>query len=110
MELNPIHPAFGAEVLGVDLRRLSDTELEAIRQAQQRHGVLVFRQHGLSDEELGRYAAQFGPLQGLTLGGGPADQHVFSLSNMDAQGNLLPPSDRTLRISDANRLWHTDNT
>jgi alpha-ketoglutarate-dependent 2,4-dichlorophenoxyacetate dioxygenase len=111
MELRPIHPAFGAAVTGIDLRRPLDAPtLQALQAAQDRYGVLVFPRQGLTDEELERYASNFGPLQGLALGGGRNDQHVFSLSNMDAEGNILPPTEPKLRINDANQLWHADNT
>jgi alpha-ketoglutarate-dependent 2,4-dichlorophenoxyacetate dioxygenase len=110
VELRPVHPIFGAEISGIDLRAMSSAERDAIARAQAHYAVLVFPGQRLKDDELARYASHFGPLQGLDLGGLGADQHVFSLSNMDADGKLLPRNDRRLRVNDANQLWHADST
>ena len=43
IQVRKLTPGCGAEVLGVDLNRLSNSEMEAVRQAYVDHGVIFFR-------------------------------------------------------------------
>src|SRR6266436_8267024 len=52
LTITPAHPAFAAEVSGVDLtRRLDDATFERIAVAFDDYSVLVFRGQALSDEQ-----------------------------------------------------------
>src|ERR1041384_2958990 len=64
MEIIPLSPVVGAEVIGVDMRRpLGAEEIRALDQAFTRHGVLLFRRQPLSPAELVAFSRQFGALQ-----------------------------------------------
>jgi taurine dioxygenase len=73
----PVSPALGAEITGVDLRKpLDDASVKAIRDAFDKHVVLVFRGQELSEEDQLRAAGYFGkvrirrrPANGRTPGG-----------------------------------------
>jgi taurine dioxygenase len=59
----PLSQACGAEITGVDLTRpLSSVTVRAIRQAWNRHLVLVFRGQNISQEDQLRFASYFGEL------------------------------------------------
>lgn len=61
--ITPLSPACGAEISGVDLTRpLSARQVAAIKDAWNRHLVLVFRGQELSQEDQLRFAAYFGDL------------------------------------------------
>ena len=60
---NPIHPLFGVEVAGIDLTRpLDDATFAEIRDAFERHSVLVFRDQRLTDGQQVAFSRRFGPL------------------------------------------------
>lgn len=52
----------GAEVLGVDLRRLSNSEMETVRDAYRDHGVIFFRDQQLTPEEHIAFARRWGEI------------------------------------------------
>ncbi|MEI9997149.1 MAG: TauD/TfdA family dioxygenase [Rhizomicrobium sp.] len=52
----------GAEVLGVDLRHLTDADLETIREAYAAHGVIFFRDQALSEDEHIVFAERWGAI------------------------------------------------
>lgn len=55
-------PGVGAEITGVDLRRVSDAEFEAIREVYADQGVVFFRDQELSEEDHIALAERFGPI------------------------------------------------
>ena len=77
MSVEPLSPALGAEIKGVDLRRpLDDATVKAINAAFDQHVVVVFRDQDLSEADQLRAAGYFGkvhvrrrPANGRTPGG-----------------------------------------
>jgi alpha-ketoglutarate-dependent taurine dioxygenase len=77
MSVEPLSPALGAEIKGVDLRRpLDDATVRAINAAFDEHVVVVFRDQELSEADQLRAAGYFGkvhirrrPANGRTPGG-----------------------------------------
>ena len=61
--IQPITPALGAEITGIDLsRRLNDDEFGAVHRALLEHGVLFLRDQDLKPHDLIDFAGRFGPL------------------------------------------------
>ena len=61
--VEPLSPALGAEIKGLDLSRdLSAQTIADIRDQWNQHIVLVFRDQGLSEQQQLRFAAGFGTL------------------------------------------------
>lgn len=60
MQVKPVAGSLGAEVLGVDLRRLNDTLNKEIRRAFLKHKVLFFRDQELNSQEYLDFAATIG--------------------------------------------------
>ena len=91
--ISPAHPAFAAEVSGVDLtRRLDDATFERIAVAFDDYSVLVFRGQALSDEQQMAFSERWGPLETTvrTLGGEDRlGAHIVDLSNTDPDGKLI---------------------
>jgi taurine dioxygenase len=98
----------GAEVRGVDLARLTDREVEAIKEAWYRHDVLVFRGQRLTDDHLLAFSRHFGvldppPNQGAGRKSPPGYPDVYVVSNVvDAQGEPIGA------LGDGEAAWHTD--
>jgi alpha-ketoglutarate-dependent taurine dioxygenase len=64
IEVTPLHPTLGAEVRGVDLSRPVPPEVFAeIEAAFNRHGILVFPDQPLTDEQQLAFSRLFGPLE-----------------------------------------------
>lgn len=62
MKVVPVSGALGAEVVGVDLRSVSDEEFAQVRSALHDFEVLFFRGADLAEEEQLSVAGRFGPL------------------------------------------------
>ncbi len=54
--------AVGAEISGVDLRRLSDADFAAIERAWHSHSVILLRGQKLRDDDLLAFSRRFGEL------------------------------------------------
>ncbi len=111
----PLHPLFAAEVGAIDLRSVHDSaSLEAIRGGMDQYGVLVFRHQPFKDDEQIAFAQRFdGTLHARTstavlTPNRFGNEALSDISNVGANGEILPPNDRRRVSSLANRLWHTD--
>ena len=60
MEIIPTSPAVGAEILGVDLRSITDDDFASIHQAFVDHGVIFFRDQDLSPADHTAFAERWG--------------------------------------------------
>ena len=60
MNVKPIAGALGAEITGIDLRRLSDAEMHEIRRAWLEHLVVFFRDQELTPAEYMAFAKRLG--------------------------------------------------
>jgi taurine dioxygenase len=47
----PLHPLFGVEILGVDVRRVDAEVFKRLVDAFEEHSVLLFRGQAVTDEE-----------------------------------------------------------
>src|ERR1700760_3372845 len=65
-----LHPAFAAEVSGVDCREpLTREEVAAIEAGMDRYAVLVFPDQDITDEQQLVFTRQFGELENYATGG-----------------------------------------
>lgn len=111
LETEPLHPKFGVEVRGVDLREVTATHLyPEIRALFERHSLLLFRGQNLDAASHTRLAELFGPLENReAMAGGEAAFEVSPVSNETEDGVADPESLHVLNLQ-ANMLWHTDST
>ena len=113
LQITPRHPLIGAEVRGVDLRQpLSDAAFQAIHDAWMRHLLLVFPDQPVSDEEHVAFGERFGALEihpslAHRASGNAA---IYRVSNVDEQGELIPPTDTGWQYLNQSWLWHTDSS
>jgi alpha-ketoglutarate-dependent 2,4-dichlorophenoxyacetate dioxygenase len=113
-ELRRLHPLLGAEVLGVDLGKPVDAAAFAlILDAFNEHSVLVFRDQDLSDEQQIAFSRRFGPLEQTTRSVAKNPKiapEIADLSNVDAEGRMIPPDDTRMVYHSGNQLWHSDSS
>jgi len=117
LTLQPLHPLFGAEAGGIDLRKsLTPDSLRAIERAMDRYAVLVFRGQPLTQEEQLAFARSFGTLDlGLKKATRAAANltgydEIIDISSVDAQGKVYERSHRKTVSNLANQLWHSDSS
>ena len=114
LTVKPVHPAFAAEVSGVDLTQsLDDGTFERIAVAFDDHSVLVFPGQALSDAQQMAFSERWGPLETTvrTLGGEDRlGAHIVDLSNTDPDGKLMGWDDRRMLYQSGNQLWHSDSS
>jgi len=92
----PLHPRFGVEIYGVDLRAVTaEKGYPEIREAFEAHSLLLFRGQQLDDDTHQALGSLFGPIEDRTMGkSGPKPP-------MDIMTNRLPmaPSPGSMRFS-----------
>lgn len=113
MQIRPLHPEIGAEIIGVKMEDVArdDGVYQAVRTAFEEHSVLLFRKQVIRDDTQVAFSARFGPLEtakAASLGEGTP----FSiLTNVDPKtGELVPPGHKEALRAKANQLWHTDSS
>ena len=100
IEVSPLSAACGAEIKGVDLTRpLSAPTIRAIKEAWDRHLVLVFRGETLSQDDQLRFASYFGELgdrkkapeqlRSRAEGSQQENQKILLVSNIKVDGKAI---------------------
>lgn len=116
-EFRRIGGCFVGEVSPIDLRTVHDREtLERLRAGMDEFGVLVFRDQRFTDQEQLDFAQRFdGVLHAKTsaavIGRNRfGNEALTDISNVAADGSILPADDRRRMSGISNRLWHADAT
>ena len=104
MEIRPLSPQVGAEVIGVDISHpLPDDVFKTIDDAYNHYSVLVFRGQKLTPEQQIAFSRLFGELEvsPRTQFALPGHPEILVLSNIIIDG-------KPIGNADAGRTWHTD--
>jgi taurine dioxygenase len=105
--VTPTGTGLGAEVRGIDLRRIGDASFAAIHRAWLDHQVLVFRDQSLSDDDLIGFSRRFGDLDWAPVqesgrrfvSGHP---EIYVVSNVIVDGEPIGS------LGTGELVWHTD--
>jgi alpha-ketoglutarate-dependent 2,4-dichlorophenoxyacetate dioxygenase len=114
LTIAPILPRFGAEISSVDITRpLDDATQRAIRDAQNKYGVTIWRNTGLDDASHIAFSRLFGHIELAPRPAGSRTRHahreIFDASNLDADSNII--TDELTRLhKKGDQLWHTDSS
>jgi len=116
IQITPLHPVFGAEVTGIDLRdSLTLEQVSAIQSGINQYAVLVFHNQPITEDQHAAFAKNFGPIDaGLNLASNQKQRlknpDVIDLANVDDDGAVLP-TDNVRNVSlIANQMWHSDSS
>jgi taurine dioxygenase len=106
-DIAPTGGGLGAEVTGVDLRRIDDAAFAALRRAFIEHAVLLFRGQRLSDDDLIAFSRRFGALDWAPVQENgrrfvPGKPEIYVVSNVVENGVAIG----SLGAGEA--AWHTD--
>jgi taurine dioxygenase len=113
-EVVPIQAALGAEIRGIDLKRLDDAAFKTIHEAWLNHVLLVFRGQALAAEDLVALVRRFGtPVTSSTMHQRSLDERTPShLLNLPAEVTVvsnLKAGGRSIGIlGDGEIVWHSD--
>lgn len=88
----------GAEVLGVDLRQLTNSQMEAVRQAYADHGVIFFRDQTLTPDDHIAFARRWGDI---------VVNRFFPQSENELIAEVRKEKEQTTNIGGG---WHTDHS
>ncbi|CDF84067.1 taurine dioxygenase [Pseudomonas knackmussii B13] len=99
LTIEPISPALGAVVSGIDLRQpLDDAQQQAIERALLQHQVLFFRNQPLNPAQQANFARRFG------------DLHIHPIyPSVPEQREVIVLDTAVTDVRD-NAIWHTDVT
>ncbi|MBV9782424.1 MAG: TauD/TfdA family dioxygenase [Acidisphaera sp.] len=105
--LELVRNTVGAEVRGVDLRRVDPAEFAAVHRAWVDHSVLLFRDQSLTDDDLIRFSRRFGdldlaPIQETGRRFVEGHPEIYVVSNVVVNGEPIG----SLGAGEA--VWHTD--
>ncbi len=113
LHITPLHPLFVAEITGVDLTApVAREDFRAIWEAFNEYQILVFRDQRFDDESQIAFSRNFGMLETMEAHASNNWQpgHIAVMTNLDAQGNLLPLDHPSMIHRLRNELWHTDSS
>jgi alpha-ketoglutarate-dependent taurine dioxygenase len=111
----PRHPALGAEVRGIDMRRpMDDATRQAVVDAWTAHLVLVFPGQDITDQEHVAFTRHFGEPEifhqtSLSLRSDRVKE-IFLVSNVDENDRLMRPNAPSQKQLSSARQWHTDSS
>lgn len=98
LEVRKTSGGCGAEVLGVDLRQLTNSQMEAVRQAYADHGVIFFRDQSLTPEDHIAFARRWGDI---------VVNKFFTPSENPLIAEVRKEKEQTTNIGGG---WHTDHS
>lgn len=103
----PTGGGLGAEIRGVDLRRMGEDAFAAIRRAWLDNLVLLFRGQQLSDAELIAFSRRFGELD-LAPVQETGRRFVEGLPELYIVSNVLKNGEPIGSLGNGEAVWHTD--
>lgn len=101
IQINPVTPLIGAEVNGINLATVSESDVDVIKQAFLDHLVLFFRDQDLSVQEHIAFGKQFGELHLH-----PAAGDYFNHNDVPPEILKIHADETTVRT--AGDKWHSD--
>lgn len=110
--VEPLTETFVARVSGVDLiNGLDDRLFGQVRKAFEEHGILVFHDQPMDDDQQISFSEHFGLLE-RTISASPTAGTAFARqSNIDLNsGEIIEKADRRMDYQRGNYLWHADST
>src|SRR5690349_20534347 len=113
LQVQPILPRFGAECSGLDLTKpLSPAEVREVTDAMDKWGVTVWRNTGMSDENLVEFSRNFGFLERVPWREGMRfrlpHRELFDASNLNVDGEITQ-DEAAISYRKGDRLWHSDS-
>jgi alpha-ketoglutarate-dependent 2,4-dichlorophenoxyacetate dioxygenase len=113
LTIKALHPLFVAEITGVDLTvPIEREDFRTIWEAFNEHQILVFRDQRFDDESQIAFSRNFGALETMEAhaANNYEPSHIAVMTNLDDNGDLLPPDHPGMIHRLRNEAWHTDSS
>lgn len=113
MTVEKRHPLIGASVRGVDLSKpLDDATADAVHRLWMEHLLLVFPEQRITDEQHIAFGERFGQLEihPSVAHRSSRNEAIYRVSNVDENGNIVPPTDTAWQYLNQSWRWHTDSS
>jgi alpha-ketoglutarate-dependent 2,4-dichlorophenoxyacetate dioxygenase len=118
LTIRPLHPIFGAEILGADLTVPPGRQLiETVERTMATYAISVVRDCRISDAEHILFARAFGPLElppGMDRYAGARARRIapelFDISNLDENDEVVPRASERRKYALATERFHTDSS
>jgi len=107
MNIEPLHPEFGARISGVDLcQALDQSNFEQIDAAINRYSFLLFENQQMNDDAHLEFTRRFGELEEEHVSYYSRGEvtYIGRVGNIDDEGNKV--SARQIKASTGNEMWH----
>jgi taurine dioxygenase len=103
LQINELKPGFGARIVGLELPRATQPQLQGVVAAFQRSGAALVRDQQMSPADLISFVGHFGQLEGHTLAQYtlPGYPQIYVLSNKEIDGKAIGAHNDGVG-------WHTD--
>jgi alpha-ketoglutarate-dependent 2,4-dichlorophenoxyacetate dioxygenase len=110
--VSKLTPVFGAEITGVDLKRLDEATFAHIEDAFETYSVLVFPAQDLDDDAQIAFSRRFGDLEKTQghIANNFTVKHVSEITNLDPDGKLMAADDPRVLYRIGQRNWHSDSS
>ena len=99
LEIREMKDGFGAEIRGIDLAQLSDSDFEKVLQTFRQQGVVFFRDQSLSIEDHVEFAKRLGPIN--------INRFFQPVENYPMVAEVRKEPDQKVNVGGA---WHTDHS
>jgi len=113
LTVRKLHAALGAEVRGVDMRQpLDAATCRELQDIWMEHLVLVFPDQRVTDAEHVAFTRYFGEPEIFhqKIIRSERVKEIFRVSNVDEDGNLMPPDHPVAQQVSLAQFWHTDSS
>jgi len=97
LSIRSLHPLFVAEITGIDITApVAREDFRTIWDAFNEHQILVFRDQPFDDASQIAFSRNFGTLEKMEAhaANNYLPGHIAVMTNLDANGDLLPLTDR----------------
>ena len=99
LEIREMKDGFGAEIRGIDLAHLSDSDFEKVLKTFRQQGVVFFRDQSLSIEDHVEFAKRLGPIN--------INRFFQPVDNYPMVAEVRKEPDQKVNVGGA---WHTDHS
>jgi len=113
IQVRPLHPDFGAEILDVDLAGpITDTQFDQIAGVVEGYSVVLIRDQALDDDSQLAFSRRFGELEygHVAYGNEGKIEYLGRIGNVDKQGRHMPSKHKRVIFSTGNEMWHSDSS
>lgn len=107
------HPLIGTEVRGIDLGvPLDDETFRELHALWMEHLLLIFPDQPITDEQHIAFGRRFGELEihPSLAHRSSKNKEIYRVSNVDENGNMIPPTETSWQYLNLSWLWHTDSS